>query len=214
MMDRIGYRLPFVLMTVLGLFFLAHYYIPHPVVQKPAAIMLQWKQPLGGVILLTAAFSLVWLHLKRVRRRERRYGYSIVMLAATGAMLFVGMAFGVQEGSVFSDWFENLITPLESTMFSLLAFFVASAAFRAFRARTANATVLLVSASIVILGLIPFTEDHLPFVKEVTDFLLEYPNTAAKRAILIGVALGMISVAIKTIFGVDKTILKKERRDG
>jgi hypothetical protein len=176
--------------------------------------MLQWKQPLGGVILLVAALSLAWLHVKRVRRRERRYGYSLVTLVAMGAMVFAGMAFGLQEGSLFSDWFKYMMTPLESTMFSLLAFFVASAAFRAFRARTVNATVLLVAAFAVILGLIPFVENRVPFISEGTAFLLEYPNTAAKRAILIGVALGVISVAVKTIFGIDKTLLRKERRDG
>ena len=214
MMGRISYRLPFVLMTVLGLFFIAHYYIPHPAIQKPGAVMLQWKQPLGAVMMLVAALSLACLHVKRVRRRERRYGYSLVTLISMGAMIFVGMAFGIQDGSIFMDWFKHLVTPLESTMFALLAFFVASAAFRAFRARTTNATVLLVSASIVILGLVPLVENNVPFVGQTTAFLLKYPNTAAKRAILIGVALGMISVAIKTIWGIDKTILKKGRRNG
>jgi hypothetical protein len=208
-MDRLGYRAPFVLMTVLGLFFVAHYYVPHPLVQRPGAVMLQWKQPLGAFMLLVASMSLLWIHVKRVTRRERRYGYSIVTLVSAAAMVFVGMAFGVQEGSLFSDWFKHLITPLESTMFSLLAFFVASAAFRAFRARSVSATVLLLSATLVILALVPAIENSVPAIRDGAAFLIKYPNTAAKRAILIGVALGFISVAIKTIFGIDKTILKK-----
>jgi hypothetical protein len=166
-MEKLGYRAPFVLMTVLGVFFIAHYYIPHPLVQKPGAVLLQWKQPLGAVMMLVASLSLLWIHAKRVMRRERRYGYSLVTLLSAFGMVFVGMAFGLREGTLFSDWFEHLVLPLESTMFSLLAFFVASAAFRAF--------------------------------------------TAAKRAILIGVALGFISVAVKTIVGIDKTILRKGR---
>ncbi len=213
-MGRLGYRLPFVLMTVLGLFFVAHYYIPLPAVQKPGAVMLQWKQPLGAVILFVGALGLASLHIKRVRRRAPRYGYSIVTLVSMAAMVFVGMVFGVQEGSLFATWFQYMVTPLESTMFALLAFFVASAAFRAFRARSANATVLLLSAFVVMLGLIPAVENHVPFIGKVTEFLLDYPNTAAKRAVLIGVALGMISVAIKTILGIDRTILKKGRHGG
>jgi hypothetical protein len=210
-MEKLGYRAPFVLMTMLGVFFVAHYYIPHPLIQKPGAVMLQWKQPLGAVMLLVAALSLLWIHAKRVVRRERRYGYSLITLLSAGAMVFAGMAFGMQEGSLFADWFENLVMPLESTMFSLLAFFVASAAFRAFRARSASATVLLVSAAVVILALIPAVESNAPIIRDSAAFLIKYPNTAAKRAILIGVALGFISVAIKTIVGIDKTILKKGR---
>ncbi len=211
MMGKLGYRAPFVLMTVLGLFFVAHYYIPHPYLQKPGAIMLQWKQPLSSTMLLVACLSLLWMHLKRIRKREPRYGYSVITLLSAGAMIFVGMRYGMQEGSLFSTWFEHLIMPLEATMFSLLAFFVASAAFRAFRARSVNATVLLVSATIVILALIPVVENNVGAIREGAAFLLKYPNTAAKRAIIIGVALGAISVAVKTIVGVDKTLLKKDR---
>ena len=210
-MEKLGYRAPFVLMTVLGIFFVAHYYVPHPLVQRPGAVMLQWTQPLGAMMLLVACLSLMWIHAKRVLRRERRYGYSAVTLLSAGAMVFFGMAFGVQEGSLFSDWFKHMITPLESTMFSLLAFFVASAAFRAFRARSVSATVLLASATLVILALIPAIENRVPVIRDGAAFLIKYPNTAAKRAILIGVALGFISVAIKTIVGIDRTILKKDR---
>lgn len=213
-MGRLGYRLPFVLMAVLGLFFVAHYYIPHPAVQRPGAVMLQWKQPLSAVMLFVAALGLAALHFRRVRRREPRYGYSLVTLVSMSAMVFAGMVFGMQEGSWFATWFRYLMTPLESTMFALLAFFVASAAFRAFRARSANATVLLISAFVVMLGLIPAVENHVPLLGKVTEFLLDYPNTAAKRAVLIGVALGMISVAVKTIFGIDRTILRKGRHGG
>ena len=62
-MEKIGYRAPFVLMTVLGLFFVAHYYVPHPYIQKPGAVMLQWKQPLSSTMLLVACLSLLWMHL-------------------------------------------------------------------------------------------------------------------------------------------------------
>ena len=208
-MKTIGERAPYVLMTVLGIFFVAQYYIPHAVVQKPVSIMLQWKQPLGAAILLVASLSLTWLHIKRVQRRERRWGYSAITLASMAAMVFVGMAYGVQEGSPFSVLFKNMITPIESTMFSLLAFFVASAAFRAFRARTLNAGILLASAFVVMLALVPGVENRIPVVGDISAFILKYPNTAAKRAVLIGVSFGIISVALKTILGIDKTILRK-----
>jgi biopolymer transport protein ExbD len=210
-MGKIGYRLPFVLMLVLGIFFVAQYYIPHSMVQQPASVMKQWKQPMGAMIMFVAAAGVIILHTKRVRRRQQRWGYSVVTLVSAAAMAIAGVGFGVQEGSLFAQWFKHLITPLESTMFSLLAFFIASAAFRAFRARTAGATILLVSAFIVILGLIPAVEAACPLLGDVAAFLLKYPNTAAKRAIMIGVALGAISVALKTIFGIDRTILGKGR---
>ncbi|MFO8070929.1 MAG: hypothetical protein R6V85_03545 [Polyangia bacterium] len=211
MRERLGYRLPFVLLLVLGLFWAAQYYLPHPAVQGPKELMLQWKQPLNAFIIFLALGGLAAMHVRRVARRQRRWGYSLVTLISMLAMVIAGMAGGIQDGTVFADWFEYLITPIEATMFALLAFFIGSAAFRAFRARTTEATVLLVSAAIVMLGLIPVVEDGLPSLAAVSEFLLEYPNTAAKRAILIGVALGAIGVALKTILGIDRTILDRER---
>jgi hypothetical protein len=196
-------------MFVIGLFFVAQHYLVDPTVQSAKAVMLQWKQPIGATIMLVAALSVGLLHARRVGRRDRGWGYSAVTLVSMIAMIIAGMGFGIQEGSLFADWFKFLITPLESTMFSLLAFYIASAAFRAFRARSTNATILLVTSFIVILGLIPSFENSLPILGDISAFILKYPNTAAKRAILIGVALGAISVALKTIFGIDKTILGK-----
>ncbi|MBN2340138.1 MAG: hypothetical protein JXX29_22345 [Deltaproteobacteria bacterium] len=212
MKDKIAYRLPYVVMAVLGLFMLVQYYIPHSAVQTPKALLLQWKQPLNGFIILLAILGIATAHIRKVYRQERRWGYSIITLVSMAAMIFMGFVFGVQDGTVFSDWFKYLISPIEATMFSLLAFFVGSAAFRAFRARSVSATVLLVSATLVMLALIPVVAQHIPLISDVSEFILKYPNTAAKRAILIGVSLGAISVALKTIFGIDKTLLEREGR--
>ncbi|MCP4674736.1 MAG: hypothetical protein GY854_04320 [Deltaproteobacteria bacterium] len=211
MKDQIGYRLPFVLMLVIGIFFCFQYYLPHPRVQAPVEMMRQWKNPLGGFVMMVAALGLIIHHVRLVLRRERRYGYSVVTLTAAAGMTFFGLVFGTGDGTVFADWFQYFLAPIEATMFSLLAFFVASAAFRAFRARTAAAAVLLGSAFVVILGLIPVVEDACPPIADLSAFLLKYPTTASKRAIMIGVALGAISVAIKTIIGVDRTILGRDR---
>jgi len=146
-----------------------------------------------------------------VWKQQKRWGYSVVTLVSMFAMIAAGMVGGMEEGSVFSDWFKYLISPIEATMFSLLAFFVASAAFRAFRARSTAATILLVSAAVVMLALIPSVANHIPIIAQLSDFILKYPNTAAKRAILIGISLGAISVALKTIFGVDRTLLERSR---
>jgi hypothetical protein len=211
MRERIGYRLPFVLMLILGLFFIAQYYIPHPLVQAPKQLMIQWKQPVNAFIIFVALIGLVTMHVRRVLKRQARWGYSVVALGSMAAMIFAGMWWGIQDGSLFATWFKHLVTPIESTMFALLAFFIASAAFRAFRARTVGATVLLVSAAVVMLGLIPAVEDTLPPLASLAQFLLDYLNTAAKRAIMIGVGLGAISVALKSILGIDKTLLERER---
>ena len=56
------------------------------------------------------------------------------------------------DGSLFQWMFKYIFSPLSATMFALLAFFVASASFRAFRARNFEASLLLVAGIIIMLG--------------------------------------------------------------
>ena len=97
----------------------------------------------------------------------------------------------------------------------MLAFFIASAAFRAFRARNIEATLLLASAVIVILGLTPpflylWTSvfAFIPgFPLEFKDWILIVPNMAARRAIVIGIGLGAIAQSFRIILGIERTYM-------
>ena len=92
---------------------------------------------------------------------------------------------------------------------ALLAFYIASSAFRAFRARNFEATLLLVAATLVMLGRVPIGEATWEGFTQVQQWIMEFPNTAAKRAIWIGVGLGMASTALKLILGVERAYLGK-----
>jgi hypothetical protein len=92
-------------------------------------------------------------------------------------------------------------------MFSLLAFFIASAAFRAFRARNVEATLLLVTAIVMMIGRVSIGEYMWKGFPAVTEWLLDVPNLAAKRAVALGIGLGAISTALKIILGIDRSYL-------
>jgi len=105
--------------------------------------------------------------------------------------------------------------PLQATMFSILAFFVASAAYRAFRARTLEGTLLLVAAFLVMIGRVSIgywvhtKVSWLP-LPDVQEWIMDVPNTAGQRAILIGSALGVISTSLRMLLGYEQTYLGSE----
>ena len=122
----------------------------------------------------------------------------------------------VRPGADLFFWlFDYVQRPLDATMFSLLAFFIASAAFRAFRARNLEATLMLVAACAVILGLTPpFVQmwnavvPSMPgFPSALKDWILEVPNMASRRGIFLGIGLGAIAQSFRIILGLERTYL-------
>ncbi|MBQ3643543.1 MAG: hypothetical protein II961_03000 [Candidatus Riflebacteria bacterium] len=118
--------------------------------------------------------------------------------------------------------FEGVFKSAQSTMFALLAFFVASASFRAFRIKSKEAGLLMFSAFIVMLGNVPLGNmisnilAYIPLIGKYLDiaaikeWIISYPSSAAQSAILIGAMLGYISSSLKIIFGVERSHLGGE----
>ena len=112
----------------------------------------------------------------------------------------------------FYKWFFDFIfIPLSATMFALLAFYIASAAFRAFRARNIDATILLIAACVVMLAQVPIGKAMLgeygTYLVQFKNWLMDVPNVAARRAIFIGAALGAIATGLRIVLGIERSHL-------
>ena len=100
-------------------------------------------------------------------------------------------------------------------MFSLTAFFIASASYRAFKARSVESTLLLGSAFLVMIFRVPLGEAMwgavMPASWDITifieDIIMGGFNNAGQRAIQIASAIGLISVSLKIILGVERSYL-------
>jgi hypothetical protein len=103
--------------------------------------------------------------------------------------------------------YSYTLVPLQGTMFAILAFFIASAAYRSFRARSREAAVLLVAAVIVMMGRVPLGEYLVPMTGDITQWILNVLNASVRRAILIGVSLGAVALSLKIIFGMERAYL-------
>lgn len=103
--------------------------------------------------------------------------------------------------------YEGIMVSCGSTMFAMLAFYMCSAAYRAFRMRNLHAGVLLVSAFLVMLGQIPLATAYIPWLHDLRQWILDVPNLASKRGIMIGVGLGAAATSFKIILGIERAWL-------
>ena len=113
---------------------------------------------------------------------------------------------------VYSLLFEGLFISLGSAMFSLLGFYIAAAAYRAFRIRSAESSLMMIAAVLVMLGQIPFGVWIWSGLPDVRLWLLEVPNSAAFRAITFGAGVAGLVMAFRMWFSIESESFDREER--
>jgi len=200
-------RGPLLLTFLSGAAIAALFFIPHYRAQAANSMLLEWTLVVYAFALILGSISLWNSHARKVRDRAEGWGFSVVTLVSLLAITALGVWKGVGEGTPVDSIYNTVNSPLASTMFALLAFVIASAAFRAFRARSVEATLLLVTAIVMMIGRVSIGELISHRLPGITEWLLDVPNLAAKRAIAIGVGLGAVSTALKIILGIERSYL-------
>ncbi|MCU0605834.1 MAG: hypothetical protein MUF78_00065 [Candidatus Edwardsbacteria bacterium] len=206
-------EIPLAITFLTGVIIVVTFFIPHQPLGGMQQRLLIWYSIVLGFTLLLGVDSLLRSNLQKIMRRAPGWPYAVVVVAGFLATLAAGIHTWATTkdllslGSSFMYIYTYMIVPLQATMFALLAFFIASAAYRAFRARTLEATLLLVTAAIVMLGRVPVGAEIWDKLPGLQDWIMEIPQMAAKRGIFIGVALGTIAMSLRVILGLERTYL-------
>lgn len=207
-------EVPLAISFLTGFAMMIFYYVP--AVESYQDKLLDWFGVLTVFAFILGIGSMLIVNGNKIQRRSTGWGYNVVLLVSFFITLAVGLVWGTREDTPF-DWvFKYVYSPLSGTMFSLLAFFIASAAFRAFKAKSAEATLLLLTAFIVMIGRVPIGE-HLwnalqisrlmPINELIDHWIMGAFNTAGQRAILLGASIGIISMSLKILLGIERSYL-------
>lgn len=198
---------------------------------------------LTSFLLLMGVFSLVRLHITRVSKQQRDWPFSIVLLVSVVVMTIFGYWDWLTVKDLKPDqleamkdvanqptavWmkdllFDGLLQTMEAAMFSVIAFYILSAAYRAFRIRSVEATILLASALIVMLGLLGIAENYWSlaidalggaqdpnaFVNSfrldaISDFIRNNLQAPGLRAIDFGVGVGALAMGLRLWLSLEK----------
>jgi hypothetical protein len=168
---------------------------------------LRYMTIVAGFSVLLGVVSITRVSVDVVRRRAQDWPFKIILLLCLSAMTGFGVFQGITGGTVFEWLFDKIQKPMMATMFSMLAFFIASAAYRAFRARNVEATILLITAIVVMIGRVPMGQYIYDDLPAVANWIMMFPNVAVQRGIIIGAALGAASMSLRIILGIERTYM-------
>jgi len=192
-------------------------------------------QVLSSFLLGLGIYSLLRVHLRKIFKMQKDWFFSIVLMVSlvsmtafgymdwhakltNGALLENQANWGfVQYGRHFL--FEGLLQQMDAAMFSIIAFFILSAAYRAFRIRSVEATILLATALIVMLslmGAVTYMWDQ-NFIGDTTGpmenfklsvisaWLRDTFQTPAIRGIDFGVGIGALAMGLRLWLSLERS---------
>jgi hypothetical protein len=228
---------------IAGLFYTLEFFLPaedkwlfrfFPNHQNPLTPLLV---PVGNIAASIGAFSiglgvlnLCMVHGKSIAQRRAGWHNSAAFVLAFLSMMVFGFVafYNPVHGKaypwpvrVYDVLFEGMLQPLQATVFSLLAFYIASAAYRAFRLRSVEATLMMVAAFIVMLGQVPvgmWLTQRIPVdsiwghlrMEVLSQWLLDWISMAALRAIALGIAIGGLAMSLRIWLSLERGAFFKE----
>ncbi len=199
-------RLPLILGLIAGLWVMAMKWFSIPNGQQMLNTTNAWNSFSSALGFMIGAIAIVRYHLSVIKRKKANWGLSVYMLVLIVFVSLYGLAVGYMDPGY--RWFmNNMSTPASSVIYALLGFYIASAAYRAFRMRTFESTVLLVAGMIVLLGRAPLITAVLPPVSTFSTWLVDIVNTSAIRGIVLGGYIGGFATAIRVLLGLERSHL-------
>ena len=164
---------------------------------------------ISGFAFLLGVINLMRMHGSRILRKRRGYYNSVALIAALFAMALAELLNYYMKPTpewvtkVYELLFFHMRIPIDSTIFSLLAFYMASAAYRAFRIKSVEAGIMMGVAVLVMLGQItigPYLTENFPEflqLQPIREWLMKYWNAAAQRGILFGAVIGSLALSVR-----------------
>ncbi len=195
---------PIFVSLVVGVVVVADFFINQSALVATSREFMNWGVIISAFATGLGAANLLRIHGTRTQQRRANWQYSIVLLVAMIGYTVLGIVTR-NTSKPYLFIFDNMYNPLGATVFSFNAFFMTSAAYRAFRIKTASATVLLIAALLVMLGNVGIGAVISKQIPEIAGWISRVPTTAGFRGVTIGAALGAIGLSLRIILGIERS---------
>lgn len=161
------------------------------------------RQFMGNVAFLLGGINLVRLHSRNIKKKREHWLYSVWLLIVFFFFIILGVVKGNND-PLYKSLYDALIVPVNASMHSISAFFLCSAAFKAFRINNLDSVVMMISAVWVMLASVPVGNVISPKMVVVRDWLLSVPNASVSRALANGMFFAGFAATLRIFLGLER----------
>ena len=188
---------------IAGAVILVDFFLDIPSVGSTAQTFLTWSVILAAFTTALGGANLLRVHARKIAQRQGEWWLSALLCAVLIGTVVLGIATTTSSDAYRFVW-DNVLQPFSAMVFALNAFFIASAAYRSFRIRNIDATLMVIPALLVMLGRVGIGEVMYYRFPAIADWIMRIPNTAGMRGITIGAALGAITISCRILVGLER----------
>lgn len=197
--------IPTVIAMSIGLIVLLDFFLDNLYLDMLGRTFIDWVLILASFALILGVVNLLRVHFRKIRRRENGWPYSFVLILTLWVVITFGLLDAAgPEGAAVSWVFNSIQYPLQAAIFSLLAFFTLSAAYRAFRIRQWESLFFVLAGLLVLLGAIPLGQLLWDGFGDIRTWILAVPAMAGARGIILGVSLATVITGLRLLLGIDR----------
>jgi hypothetical protein len=207
---RLSRDLVLVITIITAVALIIDYYYQYDPLNAFANEMNTWAVLFAGWLAALAVVSTTIRSMNEVKTRvPNKWPYSIWLMVCLWGTMGIGAILG--PGSTQFEWlFTNVARAVYGAMQATTAFFIVTAAYRSFRARSLETSIMLVVAILVALGNITIGAAIWPGFRPIRDWLYNVPMAFGLSAIYITMAIGAIALGIRTLLGVERGAFGRE----
>ena len=180
-----------------------------PFLEQTKDVLNDWFLIAQAWAVAVGVVNLTQIHMRNVNMKRENYGFSIWLIICMYGMAIFGIF--IAKSPNHEGWklmYNDIIAPMNATVYATLVFYIGSAAYRAFRIRSAESAVLLICAIIIMLGNVPLgTMLFGKWIGNAATWIMEVPNSAAMRGIQVGATLGAVATALRILLGIERGYL-------
>jgi hypothetical protein len=179
----------------------ASYFTDNTTLASASSGLQIWGIVIAGFAALLGLVSYVAYNGRQIAKK--RSAYSVVAVGSALGTILLGLT--LTPASVEYGWLTaNVLTPLSMSVGSFIGFFIVSAAFRTFRARSLEAGVVLSAATVIMLKNMPIGEFLLPGVLPFGNWLNDIASLGGNRGFTIAFAIGAIIAGVRQVLGFER----------
>jgi hypothetical protein len=169
--------------------------------------LIAWVMILWVMSYLIGGYALFRYHLTMIQRKREGYQFSYLLLGSFIVFLGMGLLKSA-TGSILYDWFwSNTLLPLQIAMLSYVGFYTYTIFYRGARSRSWEAGLLLFVSILLMFYSAPYGTAYWMGFESIGNWIKDVPQMAGQRAILIGMAIGLIAIFVRTILGLERAQL-------